>query len=297
VSAGPTVNISDRLRATVDRSGSDARAWVERLPALLRATTAAWGLDLQQQLTHDGHASVTFHVLTGAGEPAVLKLSLPDEETRFEATALDRWAGDGAVRLLRASDDGYILLLERCAPGRDLWTVDTVEQIEVIVDLLPRLWRHPQEGDPFPEVSDTVAGWVARMPELARSIDVPDEVAADVRSWARELKGDGPRRLLHGDLHPSNILAAERAPWLAIDPKPWIGDPAFDLAQVLVNWVWVDATTVGAPERMLRRRAEALAERLGLSTDRVLRWGAVKALGWECGRIAVLTLHAAARRT
>jgi streptomycin 6-kinase len=248
------VNISDRLRATVDRSGSDARAWVERLPALLRATTAAWGLDLRQQLTHDGHASVTFHVLTGAGEPAVLKLSLPDEETRFEGPALVRWAGDGAVRLLRASDDGYTLLLERCAPGHDLWTVDTVEQIEVIVDLLPHLWRQPQEGDPFPEVSDTVAGWVARMPELARSIDVPDEVAADVRSWARELKGDGPRRLLHGDLHPSNILAAERAPWLAIDPKPMAGEPEFTMLLLGLGLRCFSITPPAIPEikRILR---------------------------------------------
>lgn len=290
------VDVSERLRSTVERSGPDAHAWLAELPALLEGVAGAWGLHVQAQLRHDGYCSVVFHVRMGDGAPAVLKLSMPDEEARFEAAALARWDGDGTVRLHRASDDGFALLLEPCVPGHDLWTASVTEQVEVVVDVLPRMWRPALTDDPFPEVSDTVARWVPRMTDLARTMDVPEAVAADVRSWARELDLDAPRRLLHGDLHPSNILAAERAPWLAIDPKPWIGDPAFDLAQVLANWVWEDSTTVGAPERMLRRRAEALAERLELSTDRVLRWAAVKALGWESGRTAVLALHGAARR-
>jgi streptomycin 6-kinase len=289
------VIVSERLRSTVEHSGPGARAWLAGLPSLVQGVVAEWGLELRAQLEHDGYCSVAFHVRTGEGAPAVLKLSLPDEEARFEAAALARWDGDGAIRLYRTSDDGFALLIEPCLPGHDLWTVDVAEQVEVIADLLPRIWRVPLDDDPFPEVSDTVARWVPRMADVARTMDVPEAVAADVRSWARELDQGAPRRLLHGDLHPSNILAAERAPWLAIDPKPWLGDPAFDLAQVLVNWVWVAPTAVGAPERMLRRRAEALADRLGLSTDRVLRWAAVKALGWESGRDAVLALHGAAR--
>jgi streptomycin 6-kinase len=292
----PAVTVSERLRAAVEHSAPGARTWLDRLPALVRDTAAAWGLELHGQLTHEGHCSVIFPVRTDDGGPAVLKLALPEEESRFEAAALRRWDGDGAVRLHRASDDGFALLLERCVPGHDLWAADPIEQIEVIADLLPRIWALPRADGPFPEVGDSVAGWVPRMPQTARVAGIPQEVAADVRGWARELDRDAPRRLLHGDLHPGNILASERAPWLAIDPKPWVGDPAFDLAQVLVNWVWADATIVGGPARMLRRRAEALAERLGLSTDRILRWAAVKALGWESGRDAVLALHGAARR-
>jgi streptomycin 6-kinase len=36
--------------------------------------------------------------------------------------------------------------------------------------------------------------------------------------------------LLHADLHHHNILAAERHPWLAIDPKGVIGDAAYERA-------------------------------------------------------------------
>ena len=41
--------------------------------------------------------------------------------------------------------------------------------------------------------------------------------------------------LLATDLHAANVLRAEREPWLVIDPKPFIGDPAFDATQHLFN--------------------------------------------------------------
>jgi len=32
--------------------------------------------------------------------------------------------------------------------------------------------------------------------------------------------------LLATDLHAGNVLRSERQPWLVIDPKPFVGDPA-----------------------------------------------------------------------
>ena len=42
--------------------------------------------------------------------------------------------------------------------------------------------------------------------------------------------------LLATDLHPDNILAARREPWLVIDPKPYVGDPAYDPVQYMLNF-------------------------------------------------------------
>jgi streptomycin 6-kinase len=54
-------------------------------------------------------------------------------------------------------------------------------------------------------------------------------------AWNRDLAEDGgDSTLLHGDLYPSNILAAGRQPWLAIDPMPMIGDRTYDLVQFLL---------------------------------------------------------------
>jgi streptomycin 6-kinase len=50
-----------------------------------------------------------------------------------------------------------------------------------------------------------------------------------------QLAEPGPTEvLLHGDFHHANILSAEREPWLAIDPLPMIGDPAYDCVQYLL---------------------------------------------------------------
>ena len=37
------------------------------------------------------------------------------------------------------------------------------------------------------------------------------------------------------DLHAGNILSARREPWLAVDPKPYVGDPAYDPTNHLLN--------------------------------------------------------------
>ena len=41
--------------------------------------------------------------------------------------------------------------------------------------------------------------------------------------------------LLCTDLHAGNVLSAQREPWLVVDPKPCVGDPAFDVVQHLLN--------------------------------------------------------------
>jgi streptomycin 6-kinase len=63
-------------------------------------------------------------------------------------------------------------------------------------------------------------------PGLARAgIDLLRELPASA----------GSAVLLCTDLHGDNILAAQRAPWLVIDPKPYLGDPAYDVVQHMLN--------------------------------------------------------------
>ena len=71
--------------------------------------------------------------------------------------------------------------------------------------------------------------------------------------------------LLCTDLHAGNVLAAERESWLAIDPKPHVGDPTYDALQHLLNC----AERLGAdPEALCRR----VAELLGLDVERLRLW-------------------------
>src|SRR5438128_12681264 len=74
--------------------------------------------------------------------------------------------------------------------------------------------------------------------------------------------------LLHGDLHHDNILSATRQPWLAIDPKGLIGEPAYEVGAWLRNPL-PQLLHMPQPGRILARRVDQFAEELGLERTRV----------------------------
>ncbi len=61
--------------------------------------------------------------------------------------------------------------------------------------------------------------------------------------------------LLVTDLHAGNVLRSKREPWLVIDPKPFVGDPAYDVTQHLFN---CDARLRADPDRTIHRIADLL---------------------------------------
>jgi streptomycin 6-kinase len=83
--------------------------------------------------------------------------------------------------------------------------------------------------------------------------------------------------LLHGDLHHWNILAAERQPWLALDPKGLAGEPAYEVGALLRNPLpqLLDAPQPGS---LLARRVDQLAEALGFDRARLLDCGLAQAV-------------------
>ena len=100
--------------------------------------------------------------------------------------------------------------------------------------------------------------------------------------------------LLHGDLHHANILAAERRPWLALDPKGVIGEAAYEVGAWLRN-PWPGLLAEPHPGRILARRVDQCADELGFDRARLVGWGLAQAVlsawwrledhgyGWEWG--------------
>jgi streptomycin 6-kinase len=84
--------------------------------------------------------------------------------------------------------------------------------------------------------------------------------------------------VLHQDFHGGNVLRAEREPWLVIDPKPLVGEAAFDAGSLARDRRWL----LGQPrdEARIRRRLDILASELDLDRERVRRWGIAHALIW-----------------
>jgi streptomycin 6-kinase len=85
-------------------------------------------------------------------------------------------------------------------------------------------------------------------------------------SLFRELPRTAPAEvLLATDLHAGNVLQAQREPWLVIDPKPFVGDPAYDATQHLLN---CKTRLRSDPDGTIRR----VADLLGVDYERVRLW-------------------------
>ena len=140
---------------------------------------------------------------------------------------------------------------------------DIDRAVQIIAELLARLHTHtaPPEIRPLNYVVDRM---LDHAPEAATKLE-PEEGRL-LRSWASrvgELAGTAGDRLLHWDLHYENVLAGEREPWLAIDPKPLAGDPGFDLLPALHNR-WEEVVATGDVAGAVLRRFDIMTEVLGL---------------------------------
>jgi streptomycin 6-kinase len=283
-----------RLRESAASSGVEGVDWLERLPGRVAELEREWALTVERAFDANTECSWVAPARLADGSEAVLKIGIPHREARHEAAALRIIDGRGAVRLLRVSEDGFTLLLERCVPGHDLWSLGEEEANAVGAGILRQLWREAPEGAPFERLSDLAAEWCESLPREAPAAGYAAEVVARAVGMARELAGSQPRGvLLHGDFHPGNVLAAEREPWLAIDCKPLVGDPAYDLAQWLGNRCEA-AEQSADPVGVIRRQIDQFCDLLGLDVARVAGWAFVKSLGWDWGPASARLLRAVA---
>jgi streptomycin 6-kinase len=204
-----------------------------------------------------------------------LKIQWPHPESEHEHDALRLWNGKGAVQLLGYDAEEHALLLERCEPGDHLATVDAEEALDVLVALLPRLWI--PAGQPFRSLAEECGEWGKRLSadwDLARR---PFERALlDVALEAMDrLSNTGDTRvLLHQDLHGDNVLRARREPWLAIDPKPLVGEREFSLAPV------IRSDEFGHSRTDVLHRLDRLSSALRLDRERCRLWALAQTLAW-----------------
>jgi streptomycin 6-kinase len=146
-----------------------------------------------------------------------------------------------------------------------------------VVGLLEQLWHAPADGHPFRTLAGDAVRWSTGIPEAWAALREPFErELADLGgTLAAELaRSQGEQVVLHQDLHGGNVLRAERSPWLAIDPKPLVGEREFDLASLIRD------TRERIDERRVRRRLDLLSELLGLDRERMRCWAIVHALAW-----------------
>jgi streptomycin 6-kinase len=255
--------------------------WLESLPRLVETCVEQWSLTLEPAF-EPAHISLVVPAALPDGRAVVLKVNFPDEESEHEADALAHWGGEGAVELVANDQSLRALLIERCLPGDQLWSVeDDEEATHIAASVLRSLWVRAPDDVPYRRLEDEALRWAEELPRDWAALGRPfarrllDEGVAACLELGRD---QGVPVVLHQDFHGGNVLRAERAPWLAIDPKPLLGEREFDAASLLRDRRdELGRVDVG---RRIRRRLDILEDELGLDRTRMRRWGIAHALAW-----------------
>jgi streptomycin 6-kinase len=237
------------------------------------AVASEWGLELGPPF-----ALSRYSYVAPAGDDAVLKVAWEeDEEGLHEPEALELWNGRGAVRLLRRDPNSRAFLAERALPGTDLSELPDDEATAIAVDIATQLWL--PAGAPYRWIGDHVPRWLdnaesgqddgTELIPLARELYASLEIS---REW-----------LTHGDFHHHNILRhGDR--FVAIDPKPYLGDREYDLFSFLRNPLFYRMTDRDHTERRIAAFVAA-----GLDDFKIRAWTVIRGsyLGLDADEAAV----------
>ncbi|WP_448060485.1 aminoglycoside phosphotransferase family protein [Cellulomonas hominis] len=300
---------------------TEGAAWLRELPALVAAAARRWELTLGDPF-ESGSAAWTAPARSASGLDGVLKVVFPHDEARDEAPALHAWAGRGAVRLVADDRPGWCLLLERVRPGQPMSHAGgrTEDLLLAAAGAHAALTAVPPPGDParpgWDELATRVRSMVTVSADWAHLIEEraaravrgrragsavapggADRATAPLAGLDRglvrqavallhELSTTGPARVVaHGDFNPGNLLRGPHGAWLAIDPKPLRGDPAYDLWPLLSQLG--DPFRLDDPGPVLRARTVLVAGAAGLDPARVAAWATareVEAALWDWDR-------------
>jgi streptomycin 6-kinase len=241
------------------------------LEALLEELAERWELELGGPLGDSDTAP--WRATRAADEPVVLGLRDPREGFAEEIQSLIHWDGDGAVILIDHDPRG-VLLLERALPGTPLLEEpDEDAAMHLAAGVLERLWI-PDPGG-IDTVADEVERWADTLASRNRAEGRPvdDDLIDEATKLLRELApSQGEPVVLHGDLHLGNVLAAHRQAWLAIDPKPLIGEREFDVTALVRDKLAELVSDEPAGRERVQRRFDLLSERLGCDRERLKSW-------------------------
>lgn len=249
--------------------------WLSQLPSLIEA--AADRFNLLELGVPYSRANVSY-VLPARQESrdVILKIQFPSPECLHEADALELWNGNGAIMLLDYDSELHALILEPCVPGTPLAAKADQDKIGVILGLLRKLMV--PAGPPFRTLEAEVCDWILDLKQKRERLRNDSKIRlvdAALVGFEDLLQNAPPPILLHQDLHGGNILAAQRTPWLAIDPKPLVGDPAFALSPVVRSF------ELGHSRQQTLYRLDRLSEELGIDRDRARLWSIGQTAAWS----------------
>jgi len=253
----------------------DWRTWLAALPRRIDDVLAEWELAVDGDAMH-GFAALAVPVRERDGRASILRFSWPHDEQEHEHLGLQAWHGDGTVLMYRADPARAVMLLERLHQ-RDLDSVEILEACEIVAGFYPRL--HVPALPQLRALSTYIERWTNNLAALPADAPVPRRMVEQAVSLGRDFVTDAATDdvMIHGDLHYENVLAADREPWLVIDPKPMAGDGHYEVAALLWNR-WDEAVATGDVRTAVRQRFHTVVDIAGLDEERTRDWVVVRML-------------------
>ncbi|WP_278261975.1 aminoglycoside phosphotransferase family protein [Nocardia sp. AG03] len=269
---------ADKKQYSASESG---RRWIAALPGIVAELMDRWSCVPDGAIRY-GEVGLVVPVRHRDLPPAVVKVSFPHPGNVHEPDAYTAWRGSGAVHLYARADEHFAMLLERAHDT--LATVTDDDAALTIQGTLTRTLAVPAPAE-LPRLADRMDEWESEMIATAARFGdpIPRPVFDAALATLHELGRDQPALLVHGDLHDANVLAGHRAPWLAIDPKCLVGDPAYDALNVIRSPRFAPLLLSPNPKQRLLRCIDVYSDAAELDPVRARRWiqaGSVKEALW-----------------
>jgi streptomycin 6-kinase len=218
------------------------------------------------------------------GAPVVLKVLRERGDEWRSGEIVGAFEGRGLVRVRKLAD--VAALFERAWPGTPLVDLVLSGRDQEATTVLCEVIQQMGHVDPPPGCV-TVKDWSHGFDRYLESSDssIPKALVDRARDTYLQLcSTQRERRLLHGDLHHSNVLLDEKRGWLAIDPKGVSGELEYEIGASLRNPI--DRPDLFCSREIVQRRMNRFEEVLRLDGDRALRWAFAQAVlsaiwNWE----------------
>ena len=121
-------------------TGDGGLQWLTHVSDLLGDIERGWSLQIEEQLS--GGTEALVFLVSRAGEPAVLKLGIPNS-IKAEALTLQHADGHGYAKLLVYDESRDAMLLERLGNNLADSQHSIRQQIVIICETLHAAWRIP----------------------------------------------------------------------------------------------------------------------------------------------------------
>lgn len=247
---------------------------------LVQQAARSWGLEVLAWLGR-GRRSTVARCISSRGTTLVVKTGTDPLMHADEVRALVEWSASAhCVELLDIHSNLRCILLRDL--GRPIQGRTSFPEWSGLLSGLGRPGT-PISGE-FPALSGRISSafddtclWLLRRHGGSHGTM---QVLAAARALALALSREGgPVGLVHGDLHPTNVLRGTNAQLVAIDPRPHLGDLTFDA----IDCVLQGAQCISAIEA----RVEALVDSVDhLEPGRLMAWCSAAAPVLAVGRLA-----------